>query len=429
MRLICASLCLCGGLVAQAPDPSGDWVATITTYGEEHVVRLKLEPHGGGVSGTIWGNKLEGTVTGSSIEFECSNEEDHATKSCGHVSAKLTSDTMSGSGTLFGGPVQFGAQRAPVQTATPKTHEFIPTRYYRQFTGLTEPVLHINPGDTVKTKCVDAGGVDEKGEHQSQGGNPLTGPFYVEGAAPGDTLVVKLNRVRLNRDSAGIHSDSVVGSALSPWYVQNMKRVKDFDSSWKLDRESGTATLTKPTSHLRDLKIPLRPMMGCIGVAPSNRQAFQSGNLGEYGGNMDYNQVTEGTTVYLPVFQLGALLFVGDGHATEGDGELTGNALETSMEVEFTIDLIRGQSLGQPRFENAEYMMVSGIGGSLSDALQEATAGLSQWLEETYKLNTGEVAMLLGSSMRYDIAEVVDPKVHVVAKLPKSILSQIVKDE
>src|SRR3974390_3098417 len=244
MRLISAFLFMCGGLAAQAPDPSGDWVATITAYGEPNVMRLKLERHGGGVSGTIWGNKLEGTVAGSSIEFECSYEEDHAKKSCGHVSAKLTAGTMSGSGMLFDGPVEFAAQRAAVQAATPKTHEFTPTRYYRQFTGLTEPVL--------KIKCVDAGGMDEKGEHKSQGGNPLTGPFYVEGAVPGDTLVVKLNRVRLNRDNAGIHSDSVVGSALSPWYVQNMKRVKDFDSSWKLDRESGTATLTKPTPHLRN---------------------------------------------------------------------------------------------------------------------------------------------------------------------------------
>jgi acetamidase/formamidase len=236
-----------------------------------------------------------------------------------------------------------------------------------------------------------------------------------------------LNRVRLNRDSAGIFNDSVVAGALEPYYVRDMKRPKDFDSSWKLDREAGTASLTKATDPLKDFKVSLHPMLGCIGVAPPNRQAFQAGNLGRYGGNMDYNQVREGVTVYLPVFQPGALLFVGDGHATQGDGELTGNALETSMDVEFTVDLIRGKSLGQPRFENSDYVMVSGIAGSLDDALRMATTGLSRWLEQEYKLNAGEIAMVLGSSMQYDIAEVVDPQVHVVAKLNKAVLAQIKK--
>jgi amidase len=251
----------------------------------------------------------------------------------------------------------------------------------------------------------------------------------IEGAVPGDTLLVHLNRVRLNRDSAGIYNDTLVGSTVDPNYFRDLKRVKDFDSSWKLDRAAGTAMLTKPTDRLKDFKIALHPMLGCVGVAPPGHQAFRSGNLGDYGGNMDYNQLREGVTLYMPVFQPGALLFVGDGHATEGDGELTGNALETSMDIEFTVDLIRGKSLGQPRSENNEYVMVSGIGGSLADALQSATTGMSRWLEEEYKLNPGEVAMVLGSSMHYDIAEVVDPQVHVVAKLAKSTLAQIPKSE
>jgi amidase len=236
-----------------------------------------------------------------------------------------------------------------------------------------------------------------------------------------------VNRVRLNRDSAGIYNNSVSAGALEPYYAQDLKRPKDFDSTWKLDRAAGTAALTKATDPLKNFKVALHPMLGCIGVAPPNHQAFQSGNLGRYGGNMDYNQVREGVTVYLPVYQPGALLFVGDGHAAQGDGELTGNALETSMDVEFTVDLIRGKSLGQPRFESQDYVMVSGIAGSLDDAMRMATTGLSRWLEQEYKLNAGEVAMVLGSSMQYDIAEVVDPSVHVVAKLSKAVLALIVK--
>ena len=144
---------------------------------------------------------------------------------------------------------------------------------------------------------------------------------------------------------------------------------------------------------------------------------FRSGWLGPWGGNMDYNGLREGTTVYLPVFQEGALLFVGDGHALEGDGELNGDALETSMDVEFTVNLIRGQSTQGPRFENDEYLMASGIAGSLQDALQQATTELARWLERDYKLSANESNVILGTSIRYEIAEVVDPQVHIVAKV------------
>jgi acetamidase/formamidase len=166
-------------------------------------------------------------------------------------------------------------------------------------------------------------------------------------------------------------------------------------------------------------------MMGCIGVAPRGGQAFRSGELGDFGGNMDYNQLREGVTLYLPVFQPGALLFVGDGHAAQGDGELTGNALETSMEVEFAVDIAEGFGLDQPHAENDDYLMVMGIGNSLENALQSATTGISMWLDHAYKLNSAEIAMVLGSSMRYDIAEVVDPRVHLVAKVSKSTLKPI----
>src|SRR6202043_1941973 len=129
----------------------------------------------------------------------------------------------------------------------------------------------------------------------------------------------------------------------------------------KLDREAGFAQLAKPSEHLKNFRVPLRPMLGCVAVAPPNRQTFQAGWLGSWGGNMDYNGLREGVTVYLPVYQEGALLFVGDGHALEGDGELNGDALETSMDVEFTVVLIRGKSTQGPRMENEEYLMASGI--------------------------------------------------------------------
>ena len=137
---------------------------------------------------------------------------------------------------------------------------------------------------------------------------------------------------------------------------------------------------------------------------------------------MDYNQVRERVTVYLPVNVLGALLFVGDGHAVQGAGEFNGNALETSMDIEFTVDYLAGGAPPNPRMENTDYLMASGIAGSLDEALRGATTNLVRWLEKTYKLNAAEVSSVVSTSVVYEIAEVVDPQIHVVAKIPKSTL-------
>src|SRR5207302_10272597 len=228
---------------------------------------------------------------------------------------------------------------------------------------------------------------------RSLGGNPLTGPFYIEGALPGDTLVVKFNRIRLNRDSAE-SGDSIASDRVTPDYFKEVKPLEKFESQWRLDRERGTAVLAHPTERLKNFSVKLDPMLGCVGVAPPGNQSFQSGNLGGFGGNMDYNQIREGVTLYLPVYHPGALLFVGDGHAEQGDGELTGDALETSMDVEFTVDVVEGRSLDMPRAENDEYMMAIGVGNSLPDALQAATTNMAQWLERDYKLNSAEVAIV-----------------------------------
>jgi acetamidase/formamidase len=142
---------------------------------------------------------------------------------------------------------------------------------------------------------------------------------------------------------------------------------------------------------------------------------------------MDYNGMREGTTLYLPVYQPGAWLFLGDGHAAQGDGELTGDALETSMDVEFTVQLISGQNIDGPRAENDDFIMAMGIAGSLPDALRQATTSLSEWLERDYHLTPNETGIVLGSSMRYDIAEIVDPQVNIVAKVSKSVLAPLAR--
>jgi amidase len=420
--MIRAMLVLCLPLLASAADVTGKWNIRLIRFGEEFAAaRVDLKADGGKLTGTLNELKLQGTVDGDHLHFTAVRPDGNE---FGKFDGRIQGDEMTGA--VKQGNDEFGwkATRVKEITAAPQKRVFEPTVFHRNFSGAIPPALHVNPGDTIQTTTVDAGGRDSKGVRRSMGGNPETGPFYVEGAMPGDTLSVKFLRIRLNRDSAG-SGDRIVPSAVQPGYVRDAKYDDKFDSEWKLDREAGIAMLAKPTERLKNFRIKMEPMLGCVGVAPPANQSFRTGWLGPWGGNMDFNGLREGVTVYLPVFQEGALLFVGDGHALEGDGELTGDALETSMDVEFTVDLIRGKSTQAPRFENDEYLMASGIANSLQDALQMATTQLVNWLQRDYKLSANESNIILGAAMRYDIAEVVDPQMHIVARIRKDVLASL----
>ncbi|RYI19317.1 MAG: acetamidase, partial [Acetobacteraceae bacterium] len=267
---------------------------------------------------------------------------------------------------------------------------------------------------------------DGRGVHRTAQGNPLTGPFYVEGAMPGDTLVVHIRRVRINRDSA-FQSASLALNALTPAHVQSLPKSDGSLTEWRLDAAAGTARLAGGSEKLRDWRVTLEPMLGCIGVAPPRDQAYASSNLGPWGGNLDSRMIREGSTVHLPVFQPGAMLYIGDSHAQQADGELPGQAMETSMDVEFSVELVEGKNLGQTWVENADEVAVMGVGGSLDESFRVATSGMSHWLTDRYGLGPTELAAVLGSAMRYEIAEVVDPQINVVAKIRKDMLARIRK--
>jgi len=420
MRNAIAILFVC--LPALAQGPAGPWISDTQWLDRHNWQRMVLTLNGDKLTGKYADADFDGTFRNGSIEGTVKRGEG-VTK----LHGRLEGDRIVGTGEATRGgdrvDLIWDARRLPARAA-PRTHTFEPTVFHHHFSEQTQPVLHIAPGDIVKTWSVDAGGWDPKGVRRTSGGNPLTGPFYVDGAVPDDTLVIHFNRIRLNRDTA-ISGDLIVNSALNPGYAAQRKPVKDYDSDWKLDRNAGFAMLKKPTDKLKDYRVPLAPMLGCVGVAPGGGNQYRSGSLGHYGGNMDYNQLREGVTVYLPVNVPGALLFVGDGHATQGAGELTGDALETSMEIEFTVEVLPGAGLPGPRFENADYLMASGIAGSLDDALRGATTNLVRWLEKKYGLNAAEVSSVLGTAMVYDVAEVVDPSIHVVAKVPKPALASL----
>jgi len=402
--------------VAQ-PNLTGDWMVTTQEISGPNVLRLTLAQTGEKLSGTAGGRAIEGTVRGTAIELKTDNLT---------VKAVLEGGAIQGEAVFPDRTVKWSALRMPSRPEKPKTHDFEPTEFHLYFSSKPKPVLRVHPGDTVRTWSVDAGGRDKSGNRRSGGGNPETGPFYVEGAVPGDTLVVRIDKVRLNRDWAG-SGNSIMRNALEPGTVANAKWDNQFPSRWKLDTTKGVAYLEKPSEALKNFTVPLRPMLGCVAVAPPGESSIRATDSGRFGGNMDYNQIREGTTLYLPVNHPGSLLFLGDGHAAQGDGELTGDALETSMDFEFSVDVIPGKSFGHPLAENAEYLMSIGIGGSLDQALQQATSGMVRWLERDYGLSANEAAMLLGFAVRYDIVDLVGTQVSIAAKLPKSALAQLTK--
>ena len=410
-------------LVMAQSTVAGDWLLTQDVYGNPLHRKLTLTVDGDTLSGTIGRQTIEGSLRGATIRFTLKGDggTDEFT---GTISAEGMTGTILHTESGEQNPLKasWTARRVPARRTGPaQRHEFVPTTFHRQFSASNPPVLRIWPGDTVHTTTVDAGGTDEKGVTRVLGGNPETGPFFVETAMPGDVLVVRLNRVRLNRDWA-ISDDGIVNRALDADFAVKMK--DGFKTvRWRLDRQRGVATPDKPPEHLKNFTVPIRPMLGCVAVAPGFGAAPPpTGDSGRFGGNMDFNEIVEGTTVYLPVAQPGALLYVGDGHAAQGDGELNGNALETSMEVEFTVEVISSKPLMAPRVESPTHIMTVGLGGTLEDALRAATSGLGQWLEQDYKLTPSEIAMVLGSSVEYTISEVADRNAGVVAKLRKDRL-------
>ncbi|HTP69096.1 MAG TPA: acetamidase/formamidase family protein [Dongiaceae bacterium] len=409
-----------------AQSAAGRWTASVDFYGSPLFFTLTLKQDGGNLTGDFDGDKLEGSRSGDAIRFLAKDEHGGSEEG----KATLQGDTLTGSVVFINGddPSRpethtFTAKRVPPRpVAPPQRHDFVPTTFFRQFSAATKPVLSVNPGDTIHTTTVDAAGTDEKGVARVLGGNPETGPFYVESAAPGDTLVVHITRLKLNRDWAE-SDDYLVDRAVDRDLAVKMKDGGK-GVRWHLDRDKGLASLEKPGEHLASYVIPVKPMLGCVGVAQNPAGAAPgTGDSGRFGGNMDFNEIVEGATVYLPVNVPGALLYVGDGHALQGDGELNGNALETSMDVEFTVDVITGKSVPGPRVESSTHIIAMGLGGSLDDAFRQATANMSSWLEDQYKLTPSEIAEVLGTVSEYKVSEVADRNVGMVLKLKKERLS------
>jgi amidase len=303
-------------------------------------------------------------------------------------------------------------------------HDFEPTTFHLSI-GSHEPVLRVASGDTVRTWCVDSGGYDRNGEDLTDGGNPMTGPFYVEGAEPGDTLSVCLDRIRPNR-SRGVTGGLVAPHVVEPEFVPELDDAAKEEVWWELDLERGTARLEDPPEGLASLgELQLDPMVGCFGVAPGRGQAISTATSGEHGGNMDYRGFREGVTVCFPIAVEGGLFHIGDAHALQGDGEIVGTGIEVSMDAEFTLEVLKGKRIRWPRADDGTFHMAVGNARPLDQAVQHATTELLMLLREDYGLDHRAASTLLGQTIRYDVGNVYDPAYTIVAKIEKALLERL----
>jgi amidase len=297
-------------------------------------------------------------------------------------------------------------------------HTFVPETYHLSI-GSHEPVLFVESGDRLITKTADAGGRDFKDEVVSGRGNPQTGPIHVNGSMPGDVLAVKFEKIVPNRNY-GFCRPKIAANVLDPGHPSSLSSEDIFH--FNIDLQAGTATIDDNSGYGGSLIVPLRPMIGCFGVAPDRGQSISTATSGPYGGNMDYLGFCEGTTAYLPVFVEGALFHIGDGHAWQSDGEILGTGIEISMDLEFTLTTLKGNTISWPRGENEKYIFTAGNARPLDEALQHATSEMLYWLQDTYGMREKDANILLGTFVKYDVGNVFDPAYTMICKIPKEVL-------
>jgi acetamidase/formamidase/creatinine amidohydrolase/Fe(II)-dependent formamide hydrolase-like protein len=302
--------------------------------------------------------------------------------------------------------------------AAAETHRLKPTVGHPTF-AVRPPVLTVKPGDVLESETL-------WGDWYERAGGKWpgeVGPVAIAGAEPGDTLVVEVLKVRPNRPTAvstqGGRFGALVPDSGTAFLNEPFPRGRYV---WRLDHERMTGTVDLPGSAMRSITVPLRPMLGRVAVAPEGAEAFDGLWPGRFGGNMDTSDVREGTTVFLPVFHKDALFYFGDGHALQGDGEVCGSGLETSMEVAFRFDLRKKKTIAWPRLEDAEHLMVAGSARPLSDALRIAFVELIEWLVAEHGFDKADAYQVVSQLAVVRVANMVDPVYTVVAKFPKRFL-------
>ena len=295
--------------------------------------------------------------------------------------------------------------------------------------GGVAPVRRIRPGTRIVSwteDCYD-GAVTKPGQVPSKvqlpfHDNPQTGPFYVEGAEPGDTLAISIEKLEPARDY-GISSSFPGFGALNATDRTALLGADLPETVWfyRVDRAKGVAR-TRSQDGKHTWEVPLAPFLGCLGVAPSGGEVRSTIVPDNFGGNMDCPEVRAGNTVYLGVRVPGALVSFGDGHYAMGDGEIIGTAIEGAMNVELTVNLIKKRETPWPRIENAEWMMSLGAARPLEDAARIAFKDMVSWVREKTGLSQMDAYQFVSQNARAPIIEMVDPEYTVLVKIAKSRL-------
>lgn len=299
-----------------------------------------------------------------------------------------------------------------------EVHQLKPVQGHQTY-AVREPVLRIKPGDRIETETLYSDFFTEKG-----GPWPgEVGPVYVEGSTPEDTLVIRILKIRPNIPTGRSGTSTTYGSLTATETTPMLHDpVPELIHVWKIDGRKMTATLDLPGSRIGKVTVNLKPMLGRLATAPPGDQAIPGGVPSFFGGNLDTSESCEGATVYLPIFHEGAYFYFGDVHGLQGDGEIIGSGIETSADVTFKIELLKGQKIAWPRLENEDYIMVAGSARPLIDAFRIAHVEMVKWLETEFGFDRWEALQVLSQVGSAQVANVVDPNFTIVAKFPKKYL-------
>ncbi|MBO0846107.1 MAG: acetamidase/formamidase family protein [Nocardioides sp.] len=254
--------------------------------------------------------------------------------------------------------------------------------------------------------------------------NPLTGPFYVEGAEVGDTLAVHFVSIEPSRDWAASSTIPLFGALTSTHVTATLQDpLPELVWMYDVDRVGRTVTFRAGEST-DEISMPLDPMHGTVGVAPANLEARSSLVPDAHGGNMDTPEMRAGVTCFLNVNVEGALFGLGDGHCRQGEGETCGVAVEAAMDTTLILDLIKGTPTPWPRLESDDYLMSAGSARPLEDAFRIAQHDLVTWIGAECGLSPMDAYQLVTQATESPIANVCDPNYTVVAKIRKRYLPQ-----
>lgn len=310
--------------------------------------------------------------------------------------------------------------------------DFVPQRDQFVYTfGGAAPAATIQPGTALRLWSEDAfnNAITSKSDVPSSKLdprilNPQTGPFYIEGAEPGDTLAVHIVELTPAR-SWGASATIPFFGGLTMTDRTSLLHDALPEAVWIYEIDSAAQTVGFQTRRGDfELALPLEPILGTVGVAPAGSEVFSSLTPERFGGNMDTPEMKVGTTAYFNVNVDGAMFSLGDGHYRQGEGEACGTAVEGAMNSTVIVDLIKGGGPVWPRLENDSHWMIVGSSRPMEDSWRISQVQMIHWLSELFELETMDAYQLLTQISLVPVANVVDTNYSVVTKVSKDLLPQ-----